>query len=75
MSAVDADTLRQVSTAALIGLDARALLTTDEPAVHVVYGKVIDQAVDWWRQREQHLRRNRAVEIVNAFSDALKKKG
>lgn len=73
MSAVDATTLRQVSTAALIGLDARVLLTTDEPAVHAVYDRVIDTARLWWIARAEQSIKNQAIAIVNEFNEALKK--
>jgi len=40
-----------VSLAALLGIDARTLLTTDDAATHVVYDRVIDQAREWWLYR------------------------
>lgn len=74
MSAGDASTLRQVSLAALIGLDARPLLSTDDAAMHVAYDKVIDQSVKWWLHRAEVHRHNQAVAIVNMLSGAFTRK-
>lgn len=74
MNAGDASTLRQVSLAALLGIDARLLLSTDDAATHVVYDKVIEQAREWWLYRAQMQRRNLAVEVVNVIGEAFGKK-
>jgi hypothetical protein len=74
MTAGDASTLRQVSLAALIGLDARVLLSTDDPAVHTVYDRIIEQGREWWLQRAEIYRHNQAVAIVNMLVESFGKK-
>lgn len=74
MRAGDATTLRQVSLAALLGLDARLLLTTDDPATHVVYRRAIEQARVWWIERNRIENRNVAVAVVNAIGEAFGRK-
>jgi len=63
-----------VSLAALLGIDARTLLTTDDAATHVVYDRVIDQAREWWLYRADLQRHNLAVDIVNTLGEAFGKK-
>jgi hypothetical protein len=72
MSARDANTMRQVSLAALLGLDARPLLTTDDPVTHVVYAKLIRQAREWYVERAQSEQRSLAVLVINTLGEALK---
>lgn len=74
MSAGDASTLRQVSLAALLGLDARLLLTTDDPATHVVYDRLIDQSYEWWMRRAEVWRENQAALVVEYLGVALGRK-
>lgn len=71
MTAGDASTLRQVSLAALLGLDARALLATDDAATHIVYDKVIEQARVWRVEANAIGQHNTAVAIVNLLGEAL----
>lgn len=71
MSAGDADTLRQVSLAALLGLDARLLLDTDDPATHVVYRRIIEDARVLSIHRDEVRGHNQAVQVVNRLGDAV----
>ena len=71
MTARDASTLRQVSLAALLGIDARPLLATDDPATHVVYDKIIEQSRLWNIERSHMEARNVAVSVVNELNEAL----
>lgn len=71
MSAGDATTLRQVSLAALLGLDARVLLTTDEPATHAVYRRVIEQARMMSIERAAGHARQQAVATIGLLAEAL----
>lgn len=68
MNAGDASTLRQVSLAALLGLDARVLLRTDDTATHVVYDKVIEQTRDWYVKRTTIQQQNQAYYIVDQMA-------
>jgi hypothetical protein len=63
-----------VSLAALIGIDARILLTTDDIATHVVYDKVIEQTREWAIKRTDQLQHNQAVLIINQLGIALGRK-
>jgi hypothetical protein len=71
MSARDTFTLRQVSLAALLGIDAHALLATDDPATHAVYDKVIEQARLWSMERSQVEARNIAISVISELNEAL----
>jgi hypothetical protein len=74
MNAGDASTLRQVSLAALVGLDARPLLGTDEPAIHVVYDKLIEQGIKLWLHRNEVHQHNQAVAIVAQLAQTFGRK-
>lgn len=74
MNAGDASTLRQVSLAAILGLDARVLLTTDDPAAHVVYDSIIQTTAKWWDTRTTNIARETAYEIVKAFAEVFGRK-
>jgi hypothetical protein len=71
MTAGDTSTLRQVSLAALLGIDARLLLATDDAATHVVYDKIIEQARLWNVERSHTEARNIAVAVISELNEAL----
>lgn len=62
-----------MSLAALVGLDARALLTTDDPITHALYDRMIEQSVDWWIERARTQARVHAVAMWNVLGEAMKK--
>jgi hypothetical protein len=71
MTARDTSTLRQVSLAALLGIDAHVLLATDDAATHAVYDKIIEQARTWSIDRQHIEARNIAVAVINELNEAL----
>lgn len=75
MKAGDASTLRQVSLAALLGIDARVLLTTDDPAVHLVYDRIVSQAQEWADVRSTNQAREHAYEVIHSLAEATKPRG
>lgn len=74
MSAGDASTLRQVSLAAVIGLDARALLATDDPAMHEVYDRLIEQTRRRYIDTRALEARNQAAHVINGLLETFFKK-
>jgi hypothetical protein len=75
MTARDASTLRHVSLAALLGIDARVLLTTDDPAVHLVYDKLVEHGIKFSDVRGTNEAREHAYEHIRTLAEAWKPKG
>jgi hypothetical protein len=71
MNARDTSTLHQVALAATLGLDARALLATDDAATHIVYAKLSDTLGDLYRLRVSTEQHNTAVAIINMLGEAF----
>jgi hypothetical protein len=71
MTAGDTSTLRQVSLAALLGIDAHVLLTTDDAATHAAYDRIIEQSREWSIARSNAEARNIAVSVINELNEAL----
>lgn len=69
MSARDATTLRQVSLAALLGIDARPLLASDDAATRIAYDRVIEQAREWAVARSLQDAKNHAIETGNMLAE------
>lgn len=73
MTAGDATTLRQVSLAANLGIDATVLLATDDVATRLVYDRVVEGALKIAIATEDVRSNNQAVDIIDQLGLALKK--
>jgi hypothetical protein len=72
MSAGDTNTLKLVSLAALLGLDASVLLTSDDDVTHAVWRKVIEQSQEWWPVQANSMAQRIADRVIATLAEALK---